>query len=463
MVKGDSSNMTTDSARKPRVLIVDDEEGIRSQIKWALSSLYDVLLAGDANTALEIIKSDRPDVATFDIALSSVGEDTHGMDLLVDALGVNPGMKIIMVTGNEDKQTAINAIRAGAYDYFQKPVDLDELKIIIKRALYVKQLESENKELQSKLSQGDSFQEIIGASDPMRRVFKKIGTIASSDYTVLVTGESGTGKELVAKALHARSQRQGKPFITINCGAIPDTLLEAELFGHEKGAFTDAIAQKKGKFESADHGTLFLDEIGELSLLLQVKLLRFLQDQTIERIGGNVPIKLDVRIIAATNKNLMDEVGLKAFRDDLYYRLSVITIELPPLRDRADDVVLLANYFLERFSAANNRAACTFDRKSIARMHSYEWPGNVRELENRIKRAVILAEGRVIKPSDMGFESDEPSARKPLAVVREEVEREYIMDVLRQHDWNVSRAASDLSVSRTTLYDLLEKYGIKRQ
>jgi two-component system NtrC family response regulator len=463
MVKGDSSNMTTDSARKPRVLIVDDEEGIRSQIKWALSGFYEVLLAGDSITALDIIKNDRPDVATFDIALSSVGEDTHGMDLLVDALGVNPGMKIIMVTGNEDKQTAINAIRAGAYDYFQKPVDLDELKIIIKRALYVKQLESENKELQSKLSQGDSFQEIIGASDPMRRVFKKIGTIASSDYTVLVTGESGTGKELVAKALHARSQRQGKPFITINCGAIPDTLLEAELFGHEKGAFTDAIAQKKGKFESADHGTLFLDEIGELSLLLQVKLLRFLQDQTIERIGGNVPIKLDVRIIAATNKNLMDEVGLKAFRDDLYYRLSVITIELPPLRDRADDVVLLANYFLERFSAANNRAACTFDRKSIARMHSYEWPGNVRELENRIKRAVILAEGRVIKPSDMGFESDEPSARKPLAVVREEVEREYIMDVLRQHDWNVSRAASDLSVSRTTLYDLLEKYGIKRQ
>jgi two-component system NtrC family response regulator len=293
-------------------------------------------------------------------------------------------------------------------------------------------------------------------------VFKKIETIANSEYTVLITGESGTGKELVAKAIHTQSQRCDKPFITINCGAIPEALLESELFGHEKGAFTDAIAQKKGKFENADTGTVFLDEIGELSLMLQVKLLRFLQEQSIERVGGGQPIELDVRILAATNKNLADEVKNKNFREDLYYRLSVINIDLPRLYDRGDDVVLLANHLLDRFAAENNRVGCSFDPKAIARMRLHDWPGNVRELENRIKRAVILSADRKIKAADMGFDPDSQSERKTLAQLREEVESDHINQALLRHNWNVSRAANDLGVSRTTLYDLLDKYGIKR-
>ncbi len=453
----------SEDARRKKILIVDDEEGIRSQLYWALTDQYQVLQAGDAHTALEIIRTENPDLATVDIALSSVGEDTHGIDLLVDAMEISPHIKIIMVTGNEDKETALKAIDYGAHDYFQKPVDLDELKIIIRRTLYVKQLETENRDLQSRLAKRRVYHEIIGSSPRMVDVFKKIETIASSDYTVLITGESGTGKELVAKAVHSQSPRSGNPFITINCGAIPETLLESELFGHEKGAFTDAVAQKKGKFESADTGTVFLDEIGELSLMLQVKLLRFLQEQTIERVGGSQPIKLNVRILAATNRDLTEEVKGKRFREDLYYRLSVINIELPRLRDRGDDVILLANHFLERFSAESKRSGCNFDPSAIARMRAYDWPGNVRELENRIKRAVILSADRRIKAADMGFDPDRKAARKTLSQLREEVETEHISEVLLRHNWNVSRAANDLGVSRTTLYDLLEKYGLKRQ
>ncbi len=453
----------SDDTGKKKILIVDDEEGIRSQIYWALSDHYEVFQAADAPAALDIVKAEKPDLAIIDIALSSVGEDTHGIDLLVDALEVHPEMKIIMVTGNEEKETALKAIDAGAHDYFQKPVDLDELKIIIRRALYVRQLEAENRDLQARLAVKRVFHEIIGSSPKMVDVFKKIETIANSEYTVLITGESGTGKEWVAKAIHTQSQRCDKPFITINCGAIPEMLLESELFGHEKGSFTDAVAQKKGKFESADTGTVFLDEIGELSLMLQVKLLRFLQEHSIERVGGGQPIKLNVRILAATNKNLADEVKNKNFREDLYYRLSVINIDLPRLYDRGDDVVLLANHLLDRFAAENNRVGCSFDPKAIARMRIHDWPGNVRELENRIKRAVILSADRRIKAADMGFDPDTQSEIKTLAQLREEVESDHINQALLRHNWNVSRAAHDLGVSRTTLYDLLDKYGIRRQ
>ena len=453
----------TDDLTKQKILIVDDEEGIRSQLYWALADNYEVFQAADAPAALKIIKEEKPDLVTVDIALSSIGEDTRGMDLLVDALEINPEMKIIMVTGNEEKETALKAVSAGAHDYFQKPVDLNELKIIIRRALYVKQLETENRRLQSKLAKTGAYHEIIGSSPKMVDVFKKIKTIANSDYTVLITGESGTGKELVAKAIHLQSPRSEEAFITINCGAIPEALLESELFGHEKGAFTDAVSQKKGKFENADGGVLFLDEIGELPLMLQVKLLRFLQDQTIERVGGNEPIKLDVRILAATNRDLADEVKRKNFREDLYYRLSVINIELPPLRERDDDIIFIANHFLDRFSKESNRVGCSFDRQAVARIRSYEWPGNVRELENRIKRAVILSEGRRIKPADMGFDTQEHSTRKTLGEARDEVESRYIMKALQRCAWNISRAANDLGVSRTTLYDLLEKHDIKRE
>ncbi|MBU1319173.1 MAG: PEP-CTERM-box response regulator transcription factor [candidate division Zixibacteria bacterium] len=451
-----------DNPGKQKILIVDDEEGIRSQIYWALADQYEVFQAGSSDAALEIIRERMPDLATLDIALSSVGEDTHGLDLLVSALEINPKMKVIMVTGNEDKQTALESISAGAHDYFQKPVNLDELKVIIRRALYVKQLESENQSLQSRLAQKKVYEDIIGESPKMADVFRKIETIAASDYTVLISGESGTGKELVAKAIHSRSPRHGMPFITINCGAIPEMLLESELFGHEKGAFTDAVTQKIGKFESAEAGTLFLDEIGELSLALQVKLLRFLQERTIERVGGNKPIKLDVRVLAATNRDLSEEVSKKAFREDLYYRLSVINVVLPPLRERGDDVILLANHFLDRFSLESDRAGCSFDPKSVARMKGHDWPGNVRELENRIKRAVILSDDCKIKPPSMGFDPEKAGKTKSLDDFRRESETEHIRTALARHNGNVSRAASDLGVSRTRLYDLLEKYGIER-
>jgi len=454
--------MTEEESRN-KILIVDDEEGIRSQLKWALSDLYEVFEAPDVQTAIDIVRDESPDLATVDIALSSVGEDTKGMDLLVDSLEVCPDMKVIMVTGNEDKQLALMAIEAGAHDFFQKPVDLNELKIIIKRALYVKELEAQNKRLQSMVAGGGVYQEIIGSSPPMVDIFKKVETIASSDYTVLVSGESGTGKELVAKAIHTKSPRSEEAFVTINCGAIPETLLESELFGHEKGAFTDAVSQKIGKFEKAQRGTLFLDEIGELSLLLQVKLLRFLQDQTIERVGGTAQIKLDVRVVAATNRDLAEEVRKKAFREDLYYRLSVINVELPPLRDRGDDIVLLANHFLERFSSESKRVGMSFDRRTVSQMRAHDWPGNVRELENRIKRAVILSEDRRIKPTALGFDSNSRGVRKTLADLREEVEGAHIREALAVNNWNVSRASGDLGVSRTTLYDLMEKYGIKRE
>jgi two-component system NtrC family response regulator len=453
-----------EAGRTPKVLVVDDEEGIRSQLKWALSEDYDVFLAADKESALKAIREEEPDLATLDIALSSIGEDTHGLDLLVDALEICPEMKIIMITGNDEKDTALKSIEAGAHDYFIKPINLDELKIVIKRALYVKQIETENRELQSRLAgSGREFHKIIGSSPQMIDVYKKIKTIANSDYTVMITGESGTGKELVAKALHAQSMRSERPLITINCGAIPEALLESELFGHEKGAFTDAISQKIGKFELADGGTLFLDEIGELSLMLQVKLLRFLQDKIIERVGGTKQIELNVRVLAATNRDLAEQVKERQFREDLYYRLSVINIALPPLRDRGDDTILLANHFLERFSTENNRVGCTFDKKAVAFMKSYDWPGNVRELENRVKRAVILSEDRRIGPSALGLESADLSEKKTLAELREEVESRHILETLERHRWNVSRSATDLGVSRTTLYDLLEKYGISRE
>jgi len=298
----------------------------------------------------------------------------------------------------------------------------------------------------------------------MVEVFKTIKKIATPDVTVLVTGESGTGKEMVAKAIHRKSLRKDKPFVTINCGAIPETLLESELFGHEKGAFTDAYILKKGKFEYANEGTIFLDEIGELPLSLQVKLLRFLQDHKIERIGGKELIPLDLRIIAATNKPLEKEVQLKKFREDLYYRLSVIIINLPPLKEREEDVIILANAFLNAFSKEFNKLNLSFSQKSIIKLKDYAWPGNVRELENKIKRAVIMCQSKRITPLDLGFSLEEESKRPlSLQTIRENAEKEAILEALNLNDWNISNAAKYLDVSRTTLYGLIEKYKLKKQ
>jgi two-component system NtrC family response regulator len=327
----------------------------------------------------------------------------------------------------------------------------------------LRKLELENLRLSKRLEKRQKFNEIIGSSKKMLEIFKLIEAVSKSDYSVLLTGESGTGKELAARAIHDSSNRKGKPFIAINCGAIPENLLESELFGHEKGAFTDAVSQKKGKFEYAHKGTLFLDEIGDLSFPLQVKLLRFLQDQKIERVGGKELIDLDVRVIAATNADLARKVQEKAFREDLFYRLSVITIDMPPLRERGDDVVLLAKIFLERFAEENKKSGLTFTPSAIAQISEYEWPGNVRELENKIKRAVILAVDKKIKPSDLGFEASEKQEILPLQKIREETESRHILNALQKNNWNISKTASALGTSRTTLYDLMEKYNIKKR
>lgn len=445
-----------------RLLIVDDEQGIRDQLSLALEDEYAINEAANSRDALALVKEEHPDVVLLDIALSPYSDSQEGLEILPQMLEIDSHLKVIMVTGNGEKQNALAAVGQGAFDFYVKPIDLEELGIIIKRAMYIRSLELENARLSSRLAGQQDFPEIVGESSQMRKVFKIVETVAETAYTVLITGESGTGKELIAKAIHRRSERADKPFVTINCGAIPEALLESELFGHEKGAFTDAVSQKLGKFELANEGTLFLDEIGELTLALQVKLLRFLQDKVIERVGGKEGIPLDVRVIAATNRSLKDEVEKRAFREDLFYRLSVINIALPPLRDREDDVVLIANHLLRKYAEENNKANLKFSPSALSALRQYGWPGNIRELENRLKRAVIFCEGNRLSADDLGFEEKVGGERRTLQEVRESAESKHIAAALRRNNYNVSKAARELGTSRTTLYDLLDKYKISK-
>lgn len=450
------------TVKHTRVLIVDDEEGIRSQLSFALEDQYDVVSAATAGEALQLARDHNPNIVLLDISLSPHGGSQEGLELLPDLLELDPQIKVIMVTGNGERSNALTALKNGAFDFYVKPIEFDELSIVIRRAAYLQELERENARLSESLHDIKGFNNIIGTSAKMQKIFKVVSTVAPASYTVLITGDSGTGKELIAKAIHERSDRKGKPFITINCGAIPEALLESELFGHEKGSFTDAVAQKIGKFETADHGTLFLDEIGELSLALQVKLLRFLQDQIIERVGGKNTIQVDVRVIAATNRSLEAEVASKRFREDLFYRLSVITIQLPPLRDRENDILLIAEHLLRTYGKENKKTNLTFTNSALHALCSYEWPGNIRELENRIKRAVILSGTSRIGAADLGFSAVSESENRSLQEVREEAESNHIKAALQRNNWNVTKAARDLGTSRTTLYDLIEKYKITR-
>ena len=445
-----------------KILIVDDEEGIRKQLSFALEDNYEVLTASTESEALALTREQMPNVVLLDISLSPYSGSQEGLDILPELLEINTLMKVIMVTGNGERANALSAVKNGAFDFYVKPIELDELSIIIKRAAYLQKLELENARLNETLQDTRGFAKIIGVSPKMQKIFKVVSTVAPTVYTVLITGDSGTGKELIAKAIHEHSERRDKPFITINCGAIPEMLLESELFGHEKGSFTDAVAQKIGKFETANHGTLFLDEIGELSLALQVKLLRFLQDHVIERVGGKNVIQVDVRVIAATNRSLEEEVARKAFREDLFYRLSVITIELPPLRDREDDLLLIAEHLLRTYGEENRKANLSFSSSALQALRAYEWPGNIRELENRIKRAVILSGTNRIGAVDLGFAASVGTETKTLQEVREEAESAHIRAALQRNNWNVTRAARDLGTSRTTLYDLLDKYKIPK-
>ena len=450
---------------KEVILVVDDEQGIRDQLFWALQDTYDIHLAADSATALKVTRESHPAVVTLDIALTGAENEREGIDLIGQILDIDSSIKIVMITAHGQKENALRCLERGAYDFFSKPIDLDQLRVVINRGLYLHRLEQENRRLQTELVDREQFEDIVGSSEQIRQVFSFINTVAATDYTVLITGESGTGKELVAHAVHRRSNRRDKPFVPINCGAIPENLLESELFGHEKGAFTDAVAQKIGKFEQANSGTVFLDEIGELSLKLQVKLLRFLEDRRIERVGGAKLIELNVRIIAATNRRLEEEVAGSRFREDLFYRLSVLHVELPPLRDRGEDVVFLANHFLSKFAQENKRKGLKFSSEAIQAIDRHPWPGNVRELENRVKRAVILSQHKTVAAGDLGLAAPDETGPelKTLQDVREHAEREYLKKALIAHNWNISKVSRELQTSRTTLYELLEKYNLKAE
>ncbi len=449
---------------KPRLLIVEDDEGVRTQMKWALAEGYEVYVAEDRRSALEILKKERPPLVTMDLGLppdpAGVGE---GFQALAEALEANPHVKVVVVTGRLEKEHALRAIAQGAYDYFCKPIDIQDLKVVLGRALRVHELEEENRRLRSS-SLDDAFQGMLGTSQPMQDAFAKIRKVARTDASVLLTGESGTGKELAARAIHALSDRSKGPFVAINCGAIPETLLESELFGHEKGAFTGAHIQRKGRIEMAEAGTLFLDEIGDLSPLLQVKLLRYLQEQTIERVGGREQIAVDARVIAATHRDLVQALREGSFREDLYYRLGVVVIALPPLRERDGDVALLAAALLQRYVAEFRKRISGFSQQAIRAMEAHSWPGNVRELENRIKRAVIMAEGPKIAPQDLELEPTQGRFEgKGLREAREALEREMIERVVAKTHGNLTQAAGDLGISRPTLYDLMEKLGLGKK
>ncbi|NPU84696.1 MAG: PEP-CTERM-box response regulator transcription factor [Syntrophaceae bacterium] len=449
--------------RKQKLLIIDDDEDLRTQMKWALAQDYDVVLAEDRASAAAAMKKEKPAVVTLDLGLPPVPAGVEeGFAVLDDILNEHGQTKVIIITGRGEKENALRAVEKGAYDFFYKPILLDELKIVLRRAYHLSQLEREQRDLQRRLS-GDTFEGMLGTCGKMQEVFTVIRKVATTDAPVLVMGESGTGKELVARAIHRLSMRQNEPFIVINCGAIPENLMESELFGHEKGAFTGAHIQRKGRFEMAEGGTLFLDEIGELPLPLQVKLLRFLQDRVIERVGGRELIELDNRIIAATNRDLKEGMKDGTFREDLYFRLGVITMFLPPLRDRGGDVILLAKAFLDRYADESRKKIKGFTDKAMDAIEQHPWPGNVREMENRIKRAVIMAEGSKITPVDL--EMGVPELRHEnlgLKEAREIIERELLTKAIARNGGNLTKAAAELGISRPTLYDMMEKFGMPR-
>jgi len=449
---------------KPRLLIVEDDEDIRVQMKWALAADFEVVMAGDRVGAVSAFTAERPAATLLDLGLPpSPNAPDEGLAVLSGLLVLDRLAKVIVVTGQGDRQNALCAVGAGAYDFVCKPVDMDELGLVLKRCVYVAQLEREYQALQE-AARPEAFEEMLGASPPMQAVFAFVRKVAGTSAPVLVLGENGTGKEMVARALHRRSRQSGGPFVPINCHAIPETLLESELFGHEKGAFTGAHAQRRGLIETAAGGTLFLDEIGELPAPLQVKLLRFLQEKAFQRIGGRQEIQSDARVIAATNVDLQGAVASGKLREDLYFRLAVLVVTLPPLRERGGDVELLAREFLRRYAVQHGRPGLTFGPDALRALNLHGWPGNVRELQNLVQRAVIMAEGKRVTAADL--ELTDPRAVRPpqtLREAREKVERDLVQEALRRHGGKIAPAAVELGISRPTMYELMEKLGIERE
>jgi two-component system NtrC family response regulator len=448
----------------PKLLIVDDDEEIRTQMKWALAQDYEILLAQDRPSALEQFRASHPAVVLLDLGLPPhPGNPEEGLAALSELLAADVATKVVIVSGQGEKENALRAIGSGAYDFLGKPVDVEELKLLLKRCFHVAHLEKEYRAMQ-RLMQGPGFEGMIGNSTRMQNAFDSIRKVATADAPVLILGESGTGKELAAQAIHRKSNRKDGPFIAINCSAIPETLLESELFGHEKGAFTGATGQVKGRIETANGGTLFLDEIGEIPLPIQVKLLRFLQQKTIERVGGRAEITIDARVVAATNADLKKGMVDGSFREDLFYRLAVIQIVLPPLRARETDIQLLAQSFLQRFATVNNKSGLVFGQEALRAINQHKWPGNVRELENRVRRAVIMAEGKRLTVGDLEL-TDVLSAPQTstLKDAREALERDIIQQSLRKHSGKITPVAAELGISRPTLYELMDKLGIVRE
>jgi two-component system NtrC family response regulator len=444
---------------KPKIMLVDDEENILKQMRWALEPDYDVFTTSDEGEAMSIFERQKPPVVTLDLSLNTLNPaDLGGLRVLEQILSQEPATRAIVITGNDEDVNAMRAVRLGALDYYAKPIRLEELKVMIKRAFHIHQLQQRVQ--QSDPTLDDAFHGIVGSSKIMKDIFRFIQRVAASDISVLICGESGTGKEVVAHAIHRQSQRKDNPFVVVNCGAIPENLLESELFGHEKGAFTGAHAQKRGKFELAHSGTLFLDEIGELAPPLQVKLLRFLQDRKIDRVGGSLPIEVDVRIIAATNRDLKRDMENHVFREDLYYRLKVVPLDMPPLRDRKEDIIPLAQYFLKKSCLEHRKPQITMSPEAEGALLMHPWPGNVRELENLVSRSVVLSPRQVLKPSDLGFALDQIPTDVNLKFARKAIEKDFVQKALYRNGGVVSRAARELGVSRVNLYELIDKYEI---
>jgi DNA-binding NtrC family response regulator len=444
--------------KKVKILVVDDEAVIRDSFYEWLSELgYDVLVAENGNKALQVIQDKKPDIAFIDLVIPG----TDGIEILKRAREVSGDICCVIMTAYGGVSTAITSMKEGAFDYIEKPFCPGKVELLIEKMVEHQNIKKENKLLHHKLEERCSFENIIYKSVKMQRVIELIKAVAKSNATVLITGESGTGKELVARAIHNYSYRCNKPFVAISCAALPENILESELFGHEKGSFTGAHIQRKGKFEFADNGTLFMDEIGEMSANIQVHLLRVLEEREFMRLGGNDLVKVDVRLISATNKEMKQEVKQGKFREDLYYRLNVVNIELPPLRDRKEDIPLLAEHFLGKFALENQKEISEFNSSAMDILLKYDWPGNVRELENVIERSVILSNNGSIDKTDLLLEENESLQIGRSLDSITEIEKKHIINVLEECGGNYSKTANILGISRMTLYNKIKAYGIE--
>ncbi len=449
--------------KKPALLVIEDDEGLQAQLKWAYDD-FNVVIAGKREDAIAALRSEAPSVVTLDLGLPPDPDGTsEGFKVLDAIMELKPDTKVIVASGHGARESALNAIERGAYDFYQKPVDIDALGLIVRRAFNLHEIEAENRRLLANSGKDKTvLGRMITGAPEMVKVARTIERVAQTNVSVMLLGASGTGKELLARGLHDASDRADKPFVAINCAAIPENLLESELFGHEKGAFTGAVKTTEGKIELANGGTLFLDEVGDIPLPLQVKLLRFLQERTIERIGGRKPIAVNTRIVCATHQDLEAMIGQGTFREDLFYRLAEIVVRIPGLAERHGDPVLLAKAFLKRFSGEMNPSVTGFAPDALAAIDAHEWPGNVRELENRVKRAVIMADGKLVNAGDLDFDDDEgePDDVLNLKAAREQTDRRVIRHALARSQGNISSTAKLLGISRPTLYDLIKQYDL---